>query len=111
MLAPSILASVTNSRRFDILDPTLNGIEQLPFAAHSALLWVSTMSPATCPPCLRYVQSSPAGSARVPPPTRQDSKHLLITATPAQASHSAAGTPPSQPARRQRSGRERRANA
>src|SRR3954468_5864536 len=45
MLAPSILASVTNSRRFDILDPSLNAIEQLPFAAHCALLG--------CPPCLR----------------------------------------------------------
>src|SRR5438270_6302871 len=56
MLVPSILASVTNSRRFDILDPSLNAIEQLPFAAHCALLWVSTMSPATCPPCPRYVQ-------------------------------------------------------
>src|SRR3954469_2278886 len=63
MLAPSILASVTNSLRFDILDPSLNAIEQLPFAAHCALLWVSTMSPATCPPCPRYVQSPPAGPA------------------------------------------------
>src|SRR3954447_16996224 len=63
MLVPSILASVTNSLRFDILDASLNAIEQLPFAAHCALLWVSTMSPATCPPCLRYVQSPPAGQA------------------------------------------------
>src|SRR5438128_904691 len=59
MLAPSLLASVTNSRRFDMLDSSLNAIEQLPFAAHCALLWVSTMSPATCPPCPRYVQGRP----------------------------------------------------
>ncbi|HEV7570070.1 MAG TPA: hypothetical protein VGQ21_01100 [Thermoanaerobaculia bacterium] len=45
--------------------------------------------------------SSPAGSAA-------SRRRTANRSMPAHASHSAAGTPPSQPAGRQRSGRERR---
>src|SRR4051812_23260659 len=97
MLAPSILASVTNSRRFDILDPSLNAIEQLPFAAHCALLG--------CPPCLRppvhHVSGtySPRRLARrrlaAEPPNPQNS---LLTRHPCKPPIRRRGRAPIQPA-------------
>src|SRR5207244_7050273 len=62
--APGPLARLTNSRRRDTIDTSLHPIAASCHEHCSGAVNVSTMSPATCPPCPRYVQ------ARRRPPRR-----------------------------------------
>src|SRR5947199_7096514 len=79
--APGPLARLTNSRRRDTIDTSLHPIAASCHQDCSGAVNVSTMSPATCPPCPRYVH----GPARPAGPVGLASTHACRVHGPSRA--------------------------